>query len=169
MINVLFLCTGNSARSILAEAILNRVGAGRFRGYSAGSQPKDAPNPHALALLERLGHATGALRSKSWDEFGEADAPKIDIVITVCDAAAGESCPVWPGKPVKAHWGIADPANVTEPEAARVAFLEAFAQMAERIGSLVNLPVETMAVGDLNARLAEIGRLPGDTMGRDLA
>lgn len=166
MINVLFLCTGNSARSILAEAILNRVGAGRFRGYSAGSQPKSDPNPHALALLEKLGHDTNVFRSKSWDEFATDDAPEIDVVITVCDSAAGESCPVWPGKPVKAHWGIADPAGVTEPTAARIAFLEAFALLSERIGSMVNLPIETMSPAEANAALAEIGRLPGVTMGR---
>lgn len=164
MINVLFLCTGNSARSILAEALLNRVGAGRFRGFSAGSQPKNDPNPHALALLDKLGHATASLRSKSWDEFAAEDAPEIDIVITVCDSAAGESCPIWPGKPVKAHWGIADPADVTEPTAARIAFLEAFALLGERIGSMVNLPIETMPPAEVNTRLAEIGRLSGATL-----
>lgn len=164
MINVLFLCTGNSARSILAEAILNRAGAGRFQGFSAGSQPKDQPNSHALALLTKLGHAVAPMRSKSWDEFAQFGAPEIDIVVTVCDAAAGESCPVWPGKPVKAHWGIADPANVTEPDAARIAFLEAFALLSERIGCMVNLPIETMEPAEVNACLAEIGHLPGATM-----
>jgi arsenate reductase len=134
---VLFLCTGNSARSILAEAILSRAGGGRFRAFSAGSHPKGAVHPLALELLAARGHDTGFARSKSWDEFAAAGAPAIDAVITVCDAAAGEVCPVWPGRPARAHWGLPDPAAVVEPEAARQAFAATYGVLAERIGRLV--------------------------------
>jgi protein-tyrosine-phosphatase len=132
--NVLFLCTGNSARSILAEAFLNSVGRGRLRGFSAGSHPTGKVNPFALELLEKNGISTAGLRSKSWDEFAKAGAPKMDFVFTVCDGAAGEMCPVWPGHPVKAHWGVPDPAAVQgSEEDKRKAFLDAFTQLSERI------------------------------------
>ena len=119
VMNVLFLCTGNSARSILAEAIMNREGRGRFRGFSAGSQPKGEPNPFAIALLKKLNFDTAALRSKSWDEFASPGAPEMDFVFTVCDSAAAEQCPYWPGQPMTAHWGLADPAAVEGSDAAK--------------------------------------------------
>ena len=132
--NVLFLCTGNSARSILAEAILNRVGKGRFAGYSAGSQPKSAPHPMALDLLKDLGLPTEGLRSKSWAEFASAGAPEMDFIFTVCDNAAAEACPVWPGKPATAHWGLPDPAAVEGSEAdRRQAFRDTYAALESRI------------------------------------
>ena len=138
MINVLFLCTGNSARSILAEAFLNRRGAGRFAGFSAGSRPRGAVHPLALALLRDKGHEVTALRSKSWDEFAENGAPRMDHVVTVCDNAAGEACPVWPGHPAKAHWGLPDPAAVQGGEAEqRRAFAETYAALDRRIAELV--------------------------------
>ena len=138
MINVLFLCTGNSARSILAEAILNRRGAGRFAGFSAGSRPRGEVHPLALALLRDKGHDVAALRSKSWDEFAEKGAPRMDRVVTVCDNAAGEACPVWPGHPAKAHWGLPDPAAVKGSEAAqRRAFADIYAVLDQRIAELV--------------------------------
>jgi len=138
VINVLFLCTGNSARSILAEAILNRRGAGRFAGFSAGSRPRGEVHPLALALLRDKGHDVAALRSKSWDEFAEKGAPRMDRVVTVCDNAAGEACPVWPGHPAKAHWGLPDPAAVKGSEAAqRRAFADIYAVLDQRIAELV--------------------------------
>jgi protein-tyrosine-phosphatase/DNA-binding transcriptional ArsR family regulator len=162
--NVLILCTGNSARSILAEAILNREGAGRFKAYSAGSQPKGEPNPHALSLLRELGYDTEGLRSKSWDEFGGAAAPSMDFVITVCDSAAGESCPYWPGHPLTAHWGIPDPAAVEGTDAQkRAAFVEAYRRLASRISEFVNLDVEHLDLATLKQRLAEIGAMEGAT------
>ena len=136
IINVLFLCTGNSARSIVAEALLNRHGGERFRAFSAGSFPKGAVHPMALDLLRGLGFETAGLRSKSWDEFAASDAPQLDFIITVCDNAAGEVCPVWPGKPVKAHWGIEDPAAV-EGDGQREAFLAAFRDLESRIGEFL--------------------------------
>ena len=138
MINVLFLCTGNSARSILAEAILNRRGGGRFAGFSAGSQPRGEVHPLALALLREKGHAIAGLRSKSWDEFALTGAPRMERVVTVCDNAAGEACPVWPGHPAKAHWGFPDPAAVQGGEAEqRRAFAETYAALDRRIAELV--------------------------------
>ncbi len=164
MINVLVLCTANSARSILGEAILNKVGSGRFQAYSAGSHPRGVPNPLALELLEQRGYPIGALRSKSWDVFAAAGAPKMDIVITVCDAAAGESCPFWPGLPVKAHWGIPDPAGAPGGiEAERAAFRQAYDRLHARMSALVALPVESMSQAELQTRVAEIGGLEGAT------
>jgi arsenate reductase len=137
VINVLFLCTGNSARSILAEAILNRRGAGRFEGFSAGSRPRGEVHPLALALLREKGHDVRALRSKSWDEFASEGAPRMDQVVTVCDSAAGEACPVWPGHPAKAHWGLPDPAAVRGEAEQRRAFAETYAALDKRIAALV--------------------------------
>jgi len=145
--NVLVLCTGNSARSILGEAIINRLGEGRFRGFSAGSFPKGEVHPGALRLLSRHGYPTEGLRSKSWDEFATSDAPPIDVVITVCDNAAGEICPIWPGHPVKAHWGLPDPAAATGDDAAiDAAFEEAHAALSQRIAKLVELPIKDREV-----------------------
>jgi arsenate reductase len=156
--NVLFLCTGNSARSILAEAILNKVGQGKFVAYSAGSDPKGRVNPHALALLDRLGYATGNLRSKSWDEFASAGAPQMDFVFTVCDNAANEVCPVWPGHPMTAHWGIADPAAVTGDEKTiSAAFRDAYASLERRIELFAALPVKGHDHISLKKHLDEIG------------
>ncbi|HEX2827844.1 MAG TPA: arsenate reductase ArsC [Burkholderiales bacterium] len=143
--NVLFLCTGNSARSVLAEACLNSVGSGRFRAYSAGSHPTGRVNPYALELLENNGIATSGLRSKAWDELAAPGAPRMDFIITVCDQAAGEMCPVWPGKPVTAHWGVEDPAAVTgDDETRRAAFKSAFATLQKRIALMTSLPLETL-------------------------
>ena len=155
--NVLFLCTGNSARSILAEAILNREGEGRFRAYSAGSFPKGEVHPASLALLERLGFATDGFRSKSWDEFAAPGAPALDFIFTVCDGAAGETCPVWPGHPMTAHWGIEDPAAVEGPRQ-QDAFLQAFHQLRRRIELFLALPLESIDKMSLRNRLAEIGK-----------
>lgn len=157
--NVLFLCTGNSARSIMAEALLNHHGRGRFRAYSAGSRPAGTVNPLTLRVLEDAGLPTGGLRSKSWEEFAAADAPGIDFVFTVCDKAASETCPVWPGKPVSAHWGIADPAAVEGDEEARLrAFRAALHQMDNRIRLFLDLPIERFARGKPSAELDLIGR-----------
>jgi arsenate reductase len=162
--NVLVLCTGNSSRSILAEAILNREGAGRIQAFSAGSQPKGQPNPYALALLSELGYETAQFRSKSWDEFATPDAPKMDFIITVCDSAAGESCPYWPGHPLVAHWGIPDPASVEGTEAEkRAAFMEAYRRIAARITTFVNLDIEALDLATLKRKLAEIGAMDGAT------
>ncbi len=158
--NVLFLCTGNSARSIIAEAILNKVGQGRFRAYSAGSQPKDNVNPHTIALLQGLGYDTPGFRSKSWSEFAKPGAPEIDFVFTVCDNAAAESCPVWPGRPMTAHWGIPDPAEArgTAAEIA-LAFKDAYRMLNQRIGIFVALPIGSLDRLVLQQRVKEIGRL----------
>jgi arsenate reductase len=142
--NVLFLCTGNSARSILAESLLNHWGRGRFRAFSAGSLPKGQVHPLSIELLEGARLPTEGLRSKSWDEFATADAPPIDFVITVCDNAAGESCPVWPGRPITAHWGVADPAAVDGDAERGVAFRRALTELEARIKLLVNVPVESL-------------------------
>ncbi len=159
-LNVLFLCTGNSARSIFAEAIVNRDGQGAFRGYSAGSFPKGAVNPHALVLLSKLGYPIDGLRSKSWDEFATKDAPKLDFVFTVCDDAAGEVCPVWPGHPMTAHWGIPDPAAVTGSDAEiGLAFAEAYRVLHNRITLFMSLPHDSLDRMSLQRHVDEIGKL----------
>ena len=164
--NVLFLCTGNSARSILAEAILNREGQGRFRAYSAGSFPKGQVNPGSILLLGGLGYDTSEFRSKSWDEFAGPDAPALDFIFTVCDDAAGEVCPVWPGHPMTAHWGIPDPAAVEGNEAERhLAFAEAYRLLKNRIDLFLALPIESIEPRGLLQRLKEIGRSEGATDG----
>lgn len=163
-VNILILCTANSARSILGEALIARHGAGRFASYSAGSHPRGVPNPDGLKLLEMKGYGISGFRSKSWDEFAGPDAPKMDIVITVCDAAAGESCPLWPGAPVKAHWGIPDPAGKGDTEAERLAAFEvAYRLLEARALALAALPIESMGVDDLKTALAAIGALDGAT------
>jgi arsenate reductase len=162
--NVLFLCTGNSARSIIAEAILNKTGAGRFRAWSAGSQPKGQVNPHALTLLTGLGFDVTGFRSKSWDEFVKAGAPKFDFIFTVCDNAAGEACPVWPGNPMTAHWGIPDPADATGTDAQiGQAFADAYRMLNQRIGIFTALPILKLDALTLQTRLREIGRSQGAT------
>jgi len=156
--NVLFLCTGNSARSILAEALLSRFGAGKFNAFSAGSLPKGAVHPQALRLLERSNFKTDGFRSKSWDEFAQPGAPTLDFVFTVCDNAAGEVCPVWPGQPMTAHWGVPDPAAVqgTEAEVAK-AFLDVYGRLSNRISIFVNLPIAGLDRLSLQSRLDAIG------------
>jgi protein-tyrosine-phosphatase len=160
--NVLFLCTGNSARSILAEAIMNRLGGGRFKAFSAGSTPKGEVNPHALSLLEKLNYPTGELRSKPWDEFSHAnnpDAPDLDFVFTVCDNAAGEVCPIWPGQPMSAHWGLPDPAAATgSPAEIALAFADAYRMLNNRINVFVNLPFESLDRLSLQHRMDAIGK-----------
>jgi protein-tyrosine-phosphatase len=156
--NVLFLCTGNSCRSILAECILNRLGGGRFRGFSAGSRPTGAVHPRALALLERRGHPTGDLRSKGWGEFAAEGAPVMGAVITVCDNAAGEVCPVWPGRPANAHWGFPDPAAFHGGEAETEAFFtEVYRRIEDRVSRFVNLSPEAPDRAGLQRRLEELG------------
>jgi arsenate reductase len=157
--SALFLCTGNSARSIFGEALLNKLGAGRFRAYSAGSHPRGAVHPQALALLERLDFPTKGLRSKSWSEFAKPSAPLLDFVFTVCDNAAAETCPVWPGQPMSAHWGVPDPAAVTgsDEQIAR-AFTDAFMALQRRISLFVSLPLDKLDRMSLQARLREIGQ-----------
>jgi arsenate reductase len=162
--NVLFLCTGNSARSILAEALLNKAGRGRFHAFSAGSFPKGAVHPSALALIEALGLPTTGLRSKSWDEFAKPDAPQLDFVITVCDNAAGEVCPVWPGMPVTAHWGIPDPAAATGSDAEiAAAFALAARQMRARIDLFLSLPLASIDRMTTQTRLREIQAMAART------
>ena len=157
--NVLFLCTGNSARSILAEAILNREGQGRFRAFSAGSHPKGAVYPYTLQLLKTMDHDTSFARSKDWEEFATADAPKMDFVFTVCDDAANEACPVWPGQPMTAHWGVPDPAAVEGTEAEKhFAFADTYRMLANRISIFINLPMTSLDKLALQRRLDEIGR-----------
>jgi arsenate reductase (thioredoxin) len=156
--NVLFLCTGNSARSVFAECILNRLGKGRLRAYSAGSHPQGRVHPYALHLLRRQGYATEELRSKSWDEFAKPDAPQLDFVFTVCDNAAAEVCPVWPGQPMTAHWGIPDPVAVAGSEAVRhAAFADAYRMLSNRIGLFVSLPLKSLDRLSLRRKLDEIG------------
>jgi arsenate reductase (thioredoxin) len=157
--NVLFLCTGNSARSIMAEVILNRAGQGRFRAFSAGSQPKGQVHPYALDLLRKLNYDVSGLRSKSWQEFSGADAPKLDFVFTVCDNAAAETCPVWPGQPMTAHWGVPDPAAATGKEAeVRLAFADALRMLSNRINIFVALPIRSLDQLSLQRQLEAIGR-----------
>jgi len=155
--NVLILCTGNSARSILGEAILNRLGAGRFRAFSAGSHPRGSVHPGSIAVLQAEGYEVDGFRSKSWDEFAVADAPVIDLVITVCGEAANETCPVWPGAPIQVHWGFEDPAAVEGNQARQqAAFQEAFDDIKGQIEKFVALPVEDLTVEDLRAAVGEI-------------
>ncbi|MGE5540159.1 MAG: arsenate reductase ArsC [Gemmatimonas sp.] len=157
--NVLFLCTGNSARSILAEAVLNHCGGERFRGYSAGSHPKGTVHPLALKLLDSLGMPTVGLRSKSWEEFAQPGAPSMDFIITVCDDAAGEVCPVWPGRPITAHWGMPDPAAVAGSELhVQEAFRDAFRTIERRVKLLVALTPEALERSAAQIQIADIGR-----------
>ncbi len=158
-LNVLFLCTHNSARSIIAECVMNRLGAGRFKGYSAGSQPSGRVHPYALDLLRHLNYDVSGLRSKSWEEFSGPDAPRLDFAFTVCDNAANEVCPVWPGQPMTAHWGLPDPsaAEGTESER-RFAFADTHRMLYQRIGIFVNLPLTSLDTLSLQRRLDEIGR-----------
>jgi protein-tyrosine-phosphatase len=159
--NVLFLCTGNSARSIVAECVLNRLGAGHFNAFSAGSFPQGAVHPYALDLLRRQNHATGELRSKSWDEFAQPGAPVLDFVFTVCDRAASEVCPVWPGQPLTAHWGLPDPAAAEGNEAERrLAFADTLRMLTNRISAFVNLPIESLDRLSLEKRVHDIGQMP---------
>ena len=162
--NVLFLCAGNSARSVIAEAILNKLGTGRFRAFSAGSQPKGQINPGTVKLLKGLGYDTSGFRSKSWTEFAKPGAPELDFVFTVCDDAAGEACPVWPGKPMTAHWGIPDPVAATGTDAEiAAAFADAYRMLNQRIGIFVALPMASLDNLTLSARLKDIGRSTGAT------
>jgi arsenate reductase len=157
--NVLFLCTGNSARSILAESIVNQLGAGRFKGFSAGSQPKGQVHPYAIDLLASLGYPATGMHSKSWEVFSAAGAPHMDFVFTVCDSAAGEACPIWPGQPMTAHWGVPDPAAVEGSELEkRAAFREAFTALENRIRLFMSLPFASLDRMALQQRLDAIGR-----------
>ena len=162
--NVLFLCTGNSARSIIGEAILNKAGTANFRAHSAGSQPKGRINPNTIQLLQDLGYDISGYRSKSWDEFAKAGEPKFDFVFTVCDSAAAEACPVWPGQPMTAHWGIADPAEATgTPAEVGLAFKEAYRLLNQRIGIFTSLPLRSLDKLSLQRKLREIGEMEGST------
>lgn len=162
--NVLFLCTGNSARSVIAEAILNKLGAGKFRAFSAGSQPKGQVNPNTLLLLDGLGYDTMGFRSKSWDEFAKPGAPPLDFVFTVCDNAAGEACPFWPGQPMTAHWGVPDPAEATgSPAEIALAFKDAYRMLHQRIAVFTALPIASLDKMSLQAKLKDIGRMEGTT------
>ena len=162
--NVLFLCTGNSARSVLGEALLNSGRYPGFRGYSAGSQPKGAVHPMSLRVLEAAGIATGGLRSKPWDEFAAPGAPKMDFIFTVCDNAAGEACPVWPGKPATAHWGLEDPAAVEGPEfRQRAAFEDTLKFLRNRLDAFTSLPLQSIDAMTLDAKLKSIARMDGAT------
>ncbi len=168
--NVLFLCTGNTARSILAEKILAKDGAGKFRAFSAGSQPKGIVNPFALRVLTAASYPAEGARSKSWDEFAGADAPKMDFVFTVCDNAAGEACPFWPGEPIKAHWGIEDPAAVEGSEFDKErAFITALHHMKDRISAFLALPIQSLDRASLTQSLQAIGQMEGATFVQALA
>jgi arsenate reductase (thioredoxin) len=163
LLNVLFLCTHNSARSQIAECIINRLGSGRFKGYSAGSQPSGRVHPYALDLLRQLNYDTQGLRSKSWEEFSGAGAPRLDFVFTVCDDAANEVCPVWPGQPMTAHWGLPDPSRVDGSESERrFAFADAHRMLYQRIGIFCNLPLSSLDRLSLQRRLDDIGRTPAN-------
>ena len=162
--NVLFLCTGNSARSIMAEAVLNKLGAGNFRAYSAGSHPKGRVHPETLRLLRSLGYDTSGCRSKSWDEFTASGGPQFDFVFTVCDNAAAEACPLWPGQPMTAHWGVPDPAEATgTPAEIAFAFKDAYRMLRQRIEIFTALPLRALDRLTLQHRLREIGRMQGAT------
>jgi len=164
--NVLFLCTGNTARSIIAESILRRDGAGRFNAFSAGSHPKGVVNPSAIKTLAEYGYPTEGFRSKNWEEFAGPDAPKMDFVFTVCDNAAGEACPIWPGQPMTAHWGVEDPAAVEGTEIEKVkAFNDAFRYLRLRISYLLATPIKRLDKLALRDRLREIGELEGASHG----
>ena len=168
--SVLFLCTGNSARSILAESILRKDGSENFRAFSAGSQPKGAVNPFAIRALRSLDYSTDGLRSKSWEEFAAPDAPAMDFVFTVCDNAAGESCPVWPGQPMSAHWGIEDPAEVEGTDIEKeAAFVAAFRYLKNRIGAFTSLPLKSIDRLSLGTKLRDIGHTEGATLGQEKA
>ena len=168
--NVLFLCTGNSARSILAESILRKDGRQHFRAFSAGSQPKGKVNPFAIKALQSLDYPTDDLRSKSWEEFARADAPVVDFVFTVCDNAAGESCPAWLGQPLTAHWGIEDPAEAEGTDLQKeAAFVAAFRYLRNRIAAFTSLPLGSIDRLSLGTRLRDIGRIAGATSGRQKA
>ena len=162
--NVLFLCTGNSARSVIAEAILNKLGAGKFHAFSAGSQPKGQVNPNTLLLLDGLGCDTSGFRSKSWNEYAQPGAPARDFVFTVCDNAAGEACPFWPGQPMTAHWGVPDPAEATgSPAEIALAFKDAYRMLHQRIATFSALPIKSLDQMSLQAKLKDIGRMEGAT------
>ncbi|MCZ4345880.1 arsenate reductase ArsC [Devosia neptuniae] len=168
--NVLFLCTGNSARSIIGEALMNNLPDGRFRAYSAGSTPKGEVHPMTLETLTRAGIATDGLRSKSWDEFTTPDAPELDFIFTVCDNAAGEACPLWPGKPMTAHWGISDPAAVSGPDfKQRAAFEDTLRFLRNRINAFASLPLSSIDRMTLKSRLAGIGAMEGTTDNEEVA
>jgi arsenate reductase (thioredoxin) len=161
--NVLFLCTGNSARSIMAEVILNKIGGGKFNAFSAGSQPKGRVHPETVRLLHGLGYDTSVLRSKAWNEFAGPGAPPLDFVFTVCDSAAGETCPVWPGQPMTAHWGVPDPAAATaSPAEIGLAFKDVYRMLHQRIGVFTALPLRSLDRLSLQHRLAEIGRMQAE-------
>lgn len=165
--NVLFLCTGNTARSVLAEGILRKDGAGRFNAYSAGSQPKGVINPFAIRTLAAFSYPTDGYRSKSWDEFASAGAPKMDFIFTVCDNAAGEVCPIWPGQPMSAHWGVEDPAAVEGSDMEKeAAFATAFRHLKNRITAFASLPMASLDRMTLSRKLDDIGRMDGATSGK---
>lgn len=168
--NVLFLCTGNTARSIIAEAVLNQEGMGRFRAFSAGSQPKGRVNPLAIKVLKEAGYPAEGLSSKSWDVFAEADSPVMDFVFTVCDSAAGEACPFWPGHPVTAHWGIEDPAAVEGTDIQKeTAFVTALRYLRNRITTFVSLPISSLDAASLRTRLDAIGSQEGTSASSTIA
>jgi len=163
-LNVLFLCTQNSARSVIAECVLNKLGAGRFRAHSAGSHPRGEIHPFARDMLAELGYDVSGLRSKSWDEFAAPDAPKLDFVFTVCDNAAAEPCPIWPGQPVSAHWGVPDPAAASGSDAERrLAFADAHRMLYQRISIFTNLPIDSLDRLSLQQRVEDIGKTTADS------